>query len=191
MTLITCPDCQREISSQAPACPGCGRVARSSGGVGRAIRWAILAIVTLVTSMVAGSIGLWFLFSPRAAVILRQEGLLASPAPRATPIGPVGHITFLRERDRERVAGFIEGRATFVNDSEWWLIGVLGECTARDPNGKDVGSGPFMISYEHGDARVPPDSTRSQRVTVSVYEKSSRVREVTCAVEQTFVDLSR
>ncbi|SUD77846.1 Uncharacterised protein [Pseudomonas putida] len=25
MPLITCPDCQREISDSAPACPGCGR----------------------------------------------------------------------------------------------------------------------------------------------------------------------
>ena len=23
--LVTCPDCQREVSSIAPACPGCGR----------------------------------------------------------------------------------------------------------------------------------------------------------------------
>lgn len=27
MPLITCPDCQREISDSAPACPGCGRPA--------------------------------------------------------------------------------------------------------------------------------------------------------------------
>ncbi len=30
MPLITCPDCQREISDTAPACPGCGRTIRSS-----------------------------------------------------------------------------------------------------------------------------------------------------------------
>jgi len=25
MPLVTCPDCQREVSSSAAACPGCGR----------------------------------------------------------------------------------------------------------------------------------------------------------------------
>lgn len=25
MALMTCPDCSREVSDQAPACPGCGR----------------------------------------------------------------------------------------------------------------------------------------------------------------------
>ena len=28
MSLIICPDCKREISSTAPACPGCGRPMR-------------------------------------------------------------------------------------------------------------------------------------------------------------------
>lgn len=30
MPLITCPDCQREISDSAPSCPGCGRPMRSA-----------------------------------------------------------------------------------------------------------------------------------------------------------------
>ena len=25
MALVTCPDCKREVSDQAPVCPGCGR----------------------------------------------------------------------------------------------------------------------------------------------------------------------
>ncbi|MDO5102556.1 MAG: zinc ribbon domain-containing protein [Lautropia sp.] len=25
MALITCPECQRQVSDQAPTCPGCGR----------------------------------------------------------------------------------------------------------------------------------------------------------------------
>lgn len=25
MALVSCPDCQRQVSSEAPACPGCGR----------------------------------------------------------------------------------------------------------------------------------------------------------------------
>lgn len=25
MALVSCPDCRREMSDQAPACPGCGR----------------------------------------------------------------------------------------------------------------------------------------------------------------------
>lgn len=28
MALITCPDCQKQISDQAPACPHCGRPAQ-------------------------------------------------------------------------------------------------------------------------------------------------------------------
>lgn len=30
MALLTCPDCRREVSDLAPACPGCGRPLQSS-----------------------------------------------------------------------------------------------------------------------------------------------------------------
>lgn len=30
MALIQCPDCQRDVSDAAPACPGCGRPIRGA-----------------------------------------------------------------------------------------------------------------------------------------------------------------
>lgn len=33
MALITCPDCNREVSDRAPACPGCGRPMHDSEAV--------------------------------------------------------------------------------------------------------------------------------------------------------------
>ncbi len=30
MPLVKCPDCQKEISDQAPVCPGCGRPMQKS-----------------------------------------------------------------------------------------------------------------------------------------------------------------
>lgn len=62
MPLVTCPDCQRQISDAAPSCPGCGRplaaspISVSSPG-GESLGYAILLLPFGATGLIWGWIG--------------------------------------------------------------------------------------------------------------------------------------
>lgn len=94
MALIQCPECQREISSAAAACPGCGHPIRmissqqrpmSSGPPVAAAQWSpgIAALLSFVIpgagQMYKGAIGagiVWFICTSIGYVLLIVPGLI-------------------------------------------------------------------------------------------------------------------
>lgn len=74
MPLITCPDCQREISDSAPACPGCGRpmaLTASERLVNtpyvRRSRFSFLALVRRLLVVLLIIAGIWYAMTMWAA----------------------------------------------------------------------------------------------------------------------------
>lgn len=61
MALVTCPDCGRDVSSEAPTCIGCGRPMKAMAppeppaGEVSAARLVVTTIVLVVLLMVLGS----------------------------------------------------------------------------------------------------------------------------------------
>ena|SRR5215831_21186347 len=88
MALIRCPECQREVSSAAASCPGCGHpilVAAHSESRAATARWSpgIAAILSLVIpgtgQMYRGAIGqgiLWLIFVATGYAMFIVPGLL-------------------------------------------------------------------------------------------------------------------
>lgn len=63
MALITCPDCQKEVSDAAPACPSCGRprtevaVKKVGSGVGKLAGLTVLVVGLFGTCVGAATSG--------------------------------------------------------------------------------------------------------------------------------------
>lgn len=91
MALVQCPDCGRQVSDTAPACPGCGRPGwrppaspvvappRSPTGI-RAQRRSIIAAAVGVTFAVVVAVA-WYIRSARADELQLQRIFLAENCP--------------------------------------------------------------------------------------------------------------
>jgi predicted amidophosphoribosyltransferase len=60
MALQTCPDCSKEVSSQAASCPTCGApfATHSTGRVWRNVALALFVVLPLL-ALIGELIGLW------------------------------------------------------------------------------------------------------------------------------------
>lgn len=85
--LVTCPDCGKQISKQAKACPNCGSPQKSGvGSMGRIISWFIGRVLSLVAAVVflplraiargLGAVGMTVVFGVTVAVVLGMLVLL-------------------------------------------------------------------------------------------------------------------
>ena len=59
MALVTCPDCQAQISDAAPACPKCGRPMRMAPTPAQAPGPAPVAVHNVVTTRPETSVVTW------------------------------------------------------------------------------------------------------------------------------------
>lgn len=73
MALIPCPECGREVSTQAPSCPHCGNPITAVSGTGRPLttiqetsKPLKLQIVISVAMFVVGFVWFWVLVSDEA-----------------------------------------------------------------------------------------------------------------------------
>lgn len=74
MALMTCPDCNRQVSSRAVACPGCGYpIATSGEGAGPSNKPLSALHSPQVWSRVTGVMGAW-LVAPWIARMLAVVG---------------------------------------------------------------------------------------------------------------------
>jgi len=63
MALITCPECQKQISEFAKMCPHCGYLLSDEGTIGKKKNYALLALFCVSISMALLSIVLFVIFS--------------------------------------------------------------------------------------------------------------------------------
>lgn len=61
MALVQCPECNREVSDQATACPKCGHPLRESSGGNRLLYFAVGIILLILCLRVSILLGLVFL----------------------------------------------------------------------------------------------------------------------------------